>query len=121
MSRGFKLDRAETANAYERGQYVDKRKRSFVGRASDGSLHDLLFGEDKSRRRREVIEKFRGVCSGCKTGHYIGALGEWHHRWRPGHVPRCDCIASAMWVCNSWHVRYTMARKHSEVTSCPGR
>src|SRR2546425_437313 len=105
MARGFRLDRAETNKAYREGRLTDPRKRSFIGRSTDGSLHDLLSGADKERRYREVMERAKGLCQGCPRPHYVGAMGQWHHVWTPGKVMRCDCLHSALWACEPWHLK----------------
>ena len=106
MPRGFKRDEYETRKAYREGRLTDSQKRSFIGRGSDGSLHELLYGEDKSRRYREVMEAAKGLCQGCETAHYIGSLGQWHHVWKAKGSQRCDCLHSALWVCEAWHKKF---------------
>lgn len=100
MPRGFKYDRTETEKAHAEGRITEKD--SFIGRAPDGSLHELLVREDKRRRHDEVLERSKGFCQGCEMAHYIGPLGEWHHR-RGGLSGRCDCIHNAQWVCPAFH------------------
>src|SRR5256885_13010604 len=102
MPRGFKIAREETRAAYQSGSFTDKRKRSFIGRGPDGTLHELLAGEDKSRRYREVMDASQGICQGCATAHYVGAMGEWDHR-KGGLTSRCDCLHNARRVCADFH------------------
>lgn len=100
--RGFKRDRTETERAYEDARFTDKRKRSFIGRDPQGALHELLAGEDKSRRYVEIMDRAAGYCQGCPTQHYIGSLGEWDHI-RAGLSGRCDCAHNGRWVCAEFH------------------
>lgn len=102
MPRGFKRDRTETAKAYEEGRLTDRKKRSFIGRGPDGTLHELLAGEDKSRRRSAVMERAGGLCQGCEPAHFLGEDGEWHHI-QSGLSGRCDCLHNARWVCADFH------------------
>ncbi len=100
MPRGFKRDEAATAEAYETGRLTDKRKRSFISREG----HELLAGEDKSRRRSEVMERDKGLCQGCPKPHFVGAMGEWDHI-KSGNSGRCDCLHNGRWVCAAFHRR----------------
>ncbi len=102
MPRGFKRDHYETEKAYREGRFKDKRKRSFIGRAPDRTTHELLDGEDKSNRYREVMEASRGLCQGCGKPHYVGSLGEWDHI-QGGLSGRCDCLHNSQWVCVAFH------------------
>lgn len=102
MPRGMKFDRFETDKAYRMGLLIDNRERSFIGRAPDGSLHDMLYGEDKTRRRREVLEAAKGLCQGCAPPHYVGEMGEWDHI-QGGLTGRCDCKHNSRWVCEGFH------------------
>jgi hypothetical protein len=102
MPRGYKIAHTETRQAYAEGRFTDKYKRSFYGRATDGSLHELLAGEDKSRRYREVMEAANGFCQGCASPHHIGSFGEWHHI-QDGLSGRCDDMSNARWVCITFH------------------
>jgi hypothetical protein len=111
MPRGHQTAHYETRQAYETGQFTDKYKRSFIGRAADGSLHELLAGEDKQRRYREVFERAAGMCQGCQPSHYIGEFGEWDHI-QGGLSGRCDCLHNAQWVCPTFHRHKTRDSEH---------
>lgn len=113
MPRAFKVDIYETEKAYREGRFTDRHRRSFIGRAPDLSMHELLAGEDKSRRRSEVMGQAEGWCQGCERPHYIGALGEWDHI-QGGLSGRCDCLHNARWVCAKIHRQKHVHLKWSE-------
>jgi hypothetical protein len=117
--RGFKRDETETKAAYTCKALVDKRKRSFIGRKPDGSLHLMLAGEDKTRMWDQIMTRDRSMCRGCPTAHYVGAFGEWdhmHHKtW-----DRCDCAANGRCVCSAFHLRRHVVRFREEFKPCRG-
>jgi hypothetical protein len=113
MPRGHKYDRFETERAYREGRLTDKRKRSFIGRDSSGQHHELLAGEDKSRRYREIMDAAKGLCQGCSTPHYVGSMGEWDHI-KSGLSGRCDCLHNGRWVCVDFHRKRHVHVKWSE-------
>lgn len=104
MPRGFRLDVTETKAAYACGALTDKKKRSFIGRKPDGTLHLMLFGEDKTRMHDEIMSRDRCICRGCPKPHYVGPFGEWdhlrHQLWN-----RCDDAANGRCVCSGFHVK----------------
>jgi len=86
MPRGFKRDAAATkARRFE-------DRRSFVSR--DG--HDLLYGNDKAERRKEIFARDKGTCQCCgrvaPEHGFDGYRGEWHHTYKEKKVKRCDCM-----------------------------
>jgi hypothetical protein len=118
--RGFKRCEAETREAYETGKFTDRKKRSFIGRRSDGTQHLLLAGEDKSRTRDEIFERDKGICTLCPVPHYVGKIhGEWDH---VRHMPweRCDCPSNGRVACKRSHVNRHTVRKKEELPVCPG-
>jgi len=98
--RGFKFDPTETRLAFAEKRITDKR--SFIGRAPDGSLHELLAGKDKSNRWEEIRVRAANLCQGCDTPHYVGVFGEWDHI-QGGTSGRCDCLHNARFVCIAFH------------------
>jgi len=123
LPRGFKVAIAETREAYESGTLTDKHKRSFIGRAPDMSLHELLAGEDKTRRYSEVMAAAAGWCQGCQPPHYVGTQLEWDHI-QGGLSGRCDCIYNSRGVCRSFHLsrHYQVGRStlKEPKSKCPG-
>jgi len=87
------------------------------------SLHELLAGEDKSRRYSEMLATFTGWCEGCTPSHYIGQECEWHHR-QGGLSGRCDCVANRKWVCHAYHlsvhVQVGRSTRKEPKFKCPG-
>lgn len=85
MPRGFKISPIETAERHKWLIYRDPR--SFC--SLDG--HDLLYGEDKDMRRREIFK--------ASDGRVSWQEGEWHHlRNAHNRNRRCDCVEGAAWI-----------------------
>ena len=98
--RGFKIDKEATENrAFE-------HPRSFVSK--DG--HDLLFGVDKGKRRKEIYDRARGRCELQRSPECRGyanwdsfGLEGWSHECQPPHRNHCDCLAAGRWSCDPCH------------------
>ena len=100
MPRGFRKDIAATQDR----KLLDSR--SFVSRQlilgnyeCQNAKHEILYGKDKSARRREVYERAKGRCEQCGRA-ASWETGEWDHI-KGGLTGRCDCLSNAQWVCGA--------------------
>jgi hypothetical protein len=94
--RGFKRIKVAT----DLRGFLDKR--SHEGMAKDGTLHDVLYGEDVTIRRHEVFDRDGGICR--KTGVYVGwEAGEMDHIENEA-GKRCDCLHNLQWITKPAHI-----------------
>ena len=110
----------ETLRAYKIGALRDTKKRSFIGRKPDGSIHLLLWGKDKEWMHDRVIANSNGNCQGCTMSHFVlRDYLQWDHMnnkpWN-----RCDCENNARAVCRSFHELRHTKREREHVQPCGG-
>lgn len=107
MPRGFKRDNADTA------------ARNFDDPRSFVALHcgcEVLYGKDKTRRRKEIYDRAHGRCEvqsspRCRGfANWIGHLMDgWHHTYAHN-GKKCDCLDAGRWSCDPCHRHEHRAR-----------
>lgn len=111
---GFKVDKEATARRLP--AFADKR--SFI--SLDG--HEILFGLDKSQRRREIWQRANGRCEmqlipGCRgfANFENGiSMSGWAHVSIPPHRHHCDCKGGGLWTCGPCHRYYHAHKREAE-------
>jgi hypothetical protein len=101
MPRGFKKDYADTHEAYATRRFVDNECRSFLSlpkviHGEDEQQHEILWGEDKSKRRHEVYEAAKGICKHCGVFVAEDEGDMCHIEDKAG--KRCDCLGNLYWA-----------------------
>lgn len=80
-----------------------KDERSFVTTQDvEGKSHEILYGEDMSVRRAEVLTLYHGLCFKC--GAYAIDNGQVHHLKHRGRGGSDDMVNLA-WICVPCHRR----------------
>jgi len=109
ISRFSSIRPKRAKQTYTRGEHeylVGERahllRRMEIFRNAGGEV--VLF-EDSSSYTVEEIKP--AICQGCVEPHEVpwdNAYGHWHHNCELR--KKCDAIACALYVCESWHRRY---------------
>jgi hypothetical protein len=91
----WKVDYAATIAA----GFKDKRSRKTLP-DKNGVSHDILHGQDKRDRFREVQARAKGICDHCGNATPVDGFnrGSWHHTLcEHNDFKKCDCLESASW------------------------
>lgn len=108
MPRGFQRDNTETAAR----NFDDPR--SFIAL---GCGCEILYGKDKTARRKKIWERAHGrcevqsspACRGFASWEDSDPSSGWHHTY--AHGKKCDCLDdAAKWSCGPCHRHEHCAR-----------